>query len=268
MTLEKRKGSRSTKDIPKNIMFQLNSGEIETANLVEWLAVDQKVLLQNLLHELNRSYFYNDIVSDIDSLQKQTVNTINEAIGVGLFKNIQDNNDQEIFSKIANHASDCVRCWATYIIGFDENLSISEKLNQIQRFAADSHFGVREIAWLATRKSISENLEESIGILSTWTLNSDENIRRFASEATRPRGVWCAHIEILKQNPELALSILEPLKSDSSKYVQNSVANWLNDASKTQPNFVIEICKRWKSESNSKETQYIVNRALRTLENK
>jgi 3-methyladenine DNA glycosylase AlkC len=266
MTLEKRKGSRSTKDIPAEIMIQLNFGKIETANLVEWLAVDQKILLKNLLQKLNRIHYYDSIISDIDALKKQTVNTVNEAIGVGLFKNIQSNNDQEIFSKLAYHLSDCVRCWATYIIGFNENLSISEKLSQIQPFAADAHFGVREICWLATRQSIANNLQESLEILSKWTSNSDENIRRFASEATRPRGVWCTHIEVLKQNPELALSILEPLKSDVSKYVQNSVANWLNDASKTKPEFVIEICKRWKLESNSKETAYICIRALRTLE--
>jgi 3-methyladenine DNA glycosylase AlkC len=262
----KRKGSRSTKDIPAEIMLQLNRGEIETANLVEWLAIDQRVLFQNLLQQLNRNYYYNSIISDIDALKKQTVNTINEAIGVGLFKNIQANKDFDIFPKLANHTSDSVRCWSTYIIGFNKDLSISEKLTQIQPFATDSHFGVREICWLATRQSISDNLEESLSILSKWTTNSDENIRRFASEATRPRGVWCAHIEVLKQNPELALSILEPLKSDTSKYVQNSVANWLNDASKTKPEFVIEICKRWKKESNSKETAYIVGRALRTLE--
>jgi 3-methyladenine DNA glycosylase AlkC len=262
----KRKGSRSTKDIPIEIMVQLNHGEIETANLVEWLAVDQRVLLQNLLQQLDRNQYYDSIICDIDALKKQTVNTINEAIGVGLFKSIQVNEDSDIFSKLANHTSDSVRCWATYIIGFDDSLSIDEKLSQIQPFAADSHFGVREICWLATRQSISDNLIESIAILSKWTVNNDENIRRFASEATRPRGVWCAHIEILKQNPELALSILEPLKSDVSKYVQNSVANWLNDASKTKPEFVIELCKKWKKESDSKETVYIIGRALRTLE--
>lgn len=266
MALEKRKGSRSTKDIFVEMMQLLNSGKIETANLVEWLAVDQRVLLKNLLLELNRNQYYDSIINDIDALKKQTVNTVNEAIGLGLFKNIQNNNDQEIFSKLAHHVSDCVRCWATYIIGFDESLSISQKLSQIQRFAADSHFGVREICWLATRQSIANNLQESIEILSKWTSNYDENIRRFATESTRPRGVWCAHIEVFKQNPELALSILEPLKSDVSKYVQNSVANWLNDASKTRPEFVIEICKRWKLESTSKETNYIIGRALRTLD--
>jgi 3-methyladenine DNA glycosylase AlkC len=266
MALEKRKGSRSTKDIPSEIMLQLNCGEIETANLVEWLAVDQRLLLQNLLNQIDRKHYYDSILFDINALIKQTVNTVNEAIGVGLLKSIQANNDSEIFRKIANHTSDCVRCWATYIIGFDTNLSISEKLIQIQPFAADNHFGVREIAWLATRKSIADNLTESLSILSKWTKNSGENIRRFASEATRPRGVWCAHIEILKQKPETAISILEPLKSDSSKYVQNSVANWLNDASKTNPEFVINLCNRWKKESNSKETTYIVSRALRTIE--
>lgn len=266
MSEPKRKGSRSTKDIPIEIMNQLNNGTIVTANLVEWLAVDQKVLLKNLLQELNRNQYYDSIIYDIFALKKQTVNTVNEAIGVGFLKNIIKNNDQEIFSKLVNHVSDCVRCWATYIIGFNENLTISEKLLQIQSFAADTHFGVREICWLATRQSIANNLLESIEILSKWTSNPDENIRRFASESTRPRGVWCAHIEVLKQNPELALSILEPLKSDSSKYVQNSVANWLNDASKTKPEFAIEICKRWKSESNSKETSFIIGRALRTLD--
>ncbi len=261
----KRKGARSTKDIPAEILEQLNLGTIETVNLIEWLAVDQIVLLKNVVQQTNRTHFLESILLEIEALPKKTVNTINEAIGVGFLKNIQANNDFELFQKLADHTSDAVRCWATYVIGFDTRLSISEKLQQTQPFAADSHFGVREICWLAVRKSIAENLDESLAILSKWTTHPDENIRRFASEATRPRGVWCAHIEALKQNPELALPILEPLKSDTSKYVQNSVANWLNDASKTQPEFVVNLCAKWQSESKSKETAYIVSRALRTI---
>lgn len=69
----------------------------------------------------------------------------------------------------------------------------------------------------------------------------------------------------MKQDPELALSILEPLKSDKAKYAQDSVGNWLNDTSKTQPEFVTEICKRWEAESDTKETKYITKKALRTL---
>ena len=262
----KRKGSRSVKDIPKEILEQLNRGEIETANLVEWLAVDQLLLLENLLKQFNRIQYLQPILTNIENLKKQTVNTINEAIGTGLFEQSLKNNDTEILTIITNHTSDLIRCWATYTIGKNQALNITQKLAQIQRFSADKHFGVREICWLAVRSSITKNLTKSIEILSGWTNHTDENVRRFASEATRPRGVWCEHIEELKQNPELGLVILEPMKSDKAKYVQDSVGNWLNDASKTQPDFVKTLCEKWKNESSTKETSYIIKKALRTIE--
>lgn len=266
MTEIKRKGSRSTKDIPKDILEQLNSGEIQTANLVEWLAVDQLLLLKNLLKQLGKTLYFKPILTDIENLKKQTVNTINEAIGTGLFEQSLKNDDTEILTIMANHTSDLIRCWATYTIGKNQTLDIGQKLEQIQCFASDKHFGVREICWLAVRSSIAKDLTKSIEILSNWTNHKDENVRRFASEATRPRGVWCEHIEELKQNPELGLAILEPLKSDNAKYVQDSVGNWLNDASKTQPDFVKQLCEKWKQESPTKETAYIIKKALRTIE--
>jgi len=263
--MEKRKGARSAKDIPKEILEQLNSGQIETANLVEWLVVDQKVLLESLLRQNDRIHYLKPILEKVDKLKKQTVNTINHAIGTALFELTKLHNDSDFLNIISNHKADIVRCWATYTIGCDENLNISETLKKIQPFAADHHFGVREICWLAVRTKITQNLVQSINVLSEWTKSENENIRRFTTESTRPRGVWCEHIEQLKQNPELALLILEPLKSDSSRYVQDSVGNWLNDASKTKPDFVTDLCKRWEIESNTKETQYIIKKALRTL---
>lgn len=119
---------------------------------------------------------------------------------------------------------------------------------------------------MALRPEIENNLEKSIKLLTYWTNNKDENIRRFTTEATRPRGVWCKHLEQLKESPEMALPILENLKSDSSKYVQDSVGNWLNDTSKSQPNFVIELCKKWQKESPTKETEKIIKRARRKIE--
>jgi 3-methyladenine DNA glycosylase AlkC len=261
----KRKGAKSIKDIPKNILEQLNCGEIETANLVEWLAVDQRLLLENLLSRHDRKKYLPPVLLHINQLKKQTVNTINEAIGTGIFEQIYLHKDNDFLPIMAAHPADLVRCWATYVIRKNSTLNIKEMLQKIQPFAADKHFGVREMAWMSVRKNIAQNLTESISVLSKWTENNDENIRRFASEATRPRGVWCEHIEQLKQNPELSLPILEPLKSDKAKYVQDSVGNWLNDASKTQPDFVKKLCKRWEQESDTKETQYIIKKALRTI---
>jgi 3-methyladenine DNA glycosylase AlkC len=264
----KRKGARSTKDIPTDILAQLNRGEIETANLVEWLAVDQTLLLENLLKQHKRTDYLKPVLSKIDQLKKQTVNTVNEAIGTGLFEQVAQNDDKEFLAIMSNHTADLVRCWTTYTIGKSENLNITETLEKIQPFSADKHFGVREISWMAVRSKITVDIESSIAILADWTSSEDENIRRFATEATRPRGVWCEHIELLKRNPALALPILEPLKSDPAKYVQDSAGNWLNDASKTCPDFVKELCKRWEKESGTRETKYIIKKALRTISKK
>ncbi len=265
MTDNTRKGARSIKDIPANILCQLNSGEIQTANLMEWLAVDKKVLLENILIQCDRKIYLQPILEKIDNLKKQTINTVNDAIGTVLFELITTNNDNDFMLTISTHKSDLVRTWAACSIGQNSKLDINQMLLAIRPFAKDTHFSVREEAWMVARRIIAENLSESIAILSIWANDDDENVRRFASEATRPRGVWCNHIGTLKQNPELGLQILEPLKSDESKYVRDSVGNWLNDASKTQPKFVEDLCVDWQKESDTKETSYIIKRALRTI---
>ena len=261
-----RKGARSVKDIPETIMKQINEGRIETANLTEWLAVNQTILADHVLRQLHRPEYVKTIISRTDQLKKQTVNTRNETIGETLLALTIQNNDQELFQLISTHTSDTVRCWATYMIAKNSQYSLQEKLEKIKYFAADTHFGVREISWLSLRPEIAEDIANSIALLSEWTVHNNANIRRFASEATRPRGVWCAHIEQLKKTPELGLSILEPLKSDSARYVQDSVGNWLNDAGKTRADFVKELCDRWTTESPTKETAYIIRKALRSID--
>lgn len=52
---------------------------------------------------------------------------------------------------------------------------------------------------------------------------------------------------------------MEPIELNN-----DSVGNWLNDASKTQPEFVKELCQRWEKESDTKMT--IIKKALRTIE--
>ena len=151
------------------------------------------------------------------------------------------------------------------MVALHTEIPLEDKLHKLKPLVADSHFGVREIIWMALRPEMSEHLDFSIAFLSHWAESEDENIRRFSTEALRPRGVWCAHIEALKEKPEVYLPILDKLKSDKAKYVQDSVGNWLNDASKTRPDFVTALCERWENESPTKETKYIVKKALRTL---
>lgn len=154
--------------------------------------------------------------------------------------------------------------WAAQWIAFS-SLALADKLDAVWRFAADPHFGVREMAWMAVRDEIAGDVEQAVRLLQAWATHPDPNIRRFASEATRPRGVWCAQIEPLKKEPWRGLPLLEPLRADGSRYVQNSVANWLNDAAKTQPDWVREVCGRWSRGRVPPATGYIVRRAQRSL---
>ena len=265
-----RKGARKLKDIPKEVLDLLNKGKIETVNLTEWLAINHVELIQNNFSDIGISgKIVKDISQKVAAQKKPTTMNSVKLIGSLLYKHFEDHkNYQSILKKLGTHVSDTIRCYAPYLISLNDNLNIGEKLNQSKKLVADKHFGVREVIWMALRPEIVKDLEESIRLLSEWTNDKEENIRRFATESTRPRGVWCKHIEALKETPELALPILDKLKSDHSKYVQDSVGNWLNDASKTKPEFVIQICNQWKKESPTKETEKIIKRAKRTINKK
>ncbi|CAM1371683.1 DNA alkylation repair protein [Tenacibaculum xiamenense] len=265
-----RKGARKAVDIPNDILELLNQGKIETVNLTEWLAVDHIMLVSTIFPEIGiKENEIHLIVEKIKSQKKPSTMNTTKLIGATLYElSSEAGNLDDISNKLSTHLSDSIRCYAPYLIALNENLSITEKLSNSLELIADNHFGVREVVWMALRPEIDKNLYQAIEVLSTWTINTNENIRRFTTESTRPRGVWCKHIDQLKENPKLALSILEPLKSDTSKYVQDSVGNWLNDASKSKPEFVLNLCSKWLKESPTKETEKIIKRAKRTINKK
>lgn len=262
MSQGKRVGSRSISQIPPEILLQINRGELETANLTEWLAVDQVALLQHQLQLLGRDEYLPSLLAHIRDQKKLSTNSTCRVIGRMLGQLTLQHSDEALLQHLASHKSDMLRCWAAYAQPYT---SLRDGLKYIYPFARDTHFGVREVAWFSLRQYIIEELDDALQYLAHWATDRSEYIRRFASEATRPCGVWCEHITRLKNTPELGLPILTPLSRDNSRYVQNSVGNWLNDASKTQPRFVETLCQAWLKEHDCPETRYIVKRALRSL---
>jgi len=265
-TTKKRKPARRMSEIPADVLAALNRGQTQTANLVEWLATDQRELARHALPAAGLGKFLDEVLAAVAAVAKPTAMQQTRVIGLALARVVEvKNSPRSPYQRLLEHRSDVVRNWVPFIVGGQESLSLAQKLTALEPLAADKHFGVRETAWLAVRPSVERELDMAIELLSTWPAHEHEGIRRFASEVTRPCGVWCNHLVRLKSEPELALPILEPLRSDPAKYVRDSVGNWLNDASKSQPKWVQSLCRRWQRESNTSETAYIVNKALRTI---
>lgn len=251
-----RKGASRMADISPDVLEGLEKGEISTATLSESLALDQAKLLRAVFPETEQT-----LGAEISGLGSMGILRRMSFVGELLLTHY----GPEVLQQCEAHPSDTVRGWACFMVGALPGLSLEHRLQAICPLADDRHFGVREWAWLGVRHHLSANLEASIALLSGWTTAPSERIRRFACEATRPRGVWCAHIPALKKTPELGLPVLEPLRADTSEYVQNSVGNWLNDAAKSRADWVQQLCERWMKEQDNPSTRKICSRAMRNL---
>ena len=251
-----RAGSRSIAGIPRARLEALNHGEVETATLVEALAIDFATLL--------RATFPQVSLEATKSLQAAKDRGITQRMALA-GKLMLDHFGPAGYLRLARNRSDTVRGWAAYLLAASPDFTLGERLQLIRALANDHNAGVREWAWLALRPHIAEGIDHAIDLLEPWTVSTSPFLRRFASEATRPRGVWCRHIDTLKREPFLGLLIIEPLRADPHRYVQDSVANWLNDAGKSQPQWVRDVCSRWHRESESQSTVRICRRALRSV---
>lgn len=119
-------------------------------------------------------------------------------------------------------------------------------------------------AEFAIRPFIEVHQEETYAQLLIWCLDSNEHVRRLASEGSRPRLPWGKQLPKFIHDPSPVIHLLENLKDDPSDYVRKSVANNLNDISKDHPEAVIETCLKWQSEKVSGR-DWIIRHATRTL---
>lgn len=115
----------------------------------------------------------------------------------------------------------------------------------------------------AVRPFIQRYETEMLDYLHQWSLHPHPAVRRLASEGSRPRLPWGIALQSFISNPSPMLPILENLKNDDNPSVRLSVANHLNDISKTHPQVLLAVIKKWKN--TSPETNALIKHACRTL---
>ena len=115
----------------------------------------------------------------------------------------------------------------------------------------------------AVRPFIINNEERMMAQMYAWAKSDNNHVRRLSSEGCRPALPWAQAISNFKKDPTPVLPILEHLKADPDIYVRKSVANNLNDISKTHPGLVAKIAKDWYGKNE--HTDWIVKHGCRTL---
>ena len=116
---------------------------------------------------------------------------------------------------------------------------------------------------MAVRPFIIKYEERMMAQILMWSKHENEHVRRLASEGCRPALPWAIALPKFKTDPAPILPILTQLKTDPSMYVRKSVANNLNDISKTRPDVVIKVASDWYGENDL--TNWIVKHGCRTL---
>lgn len=134
---------------------------------------------------------------------------------------------------------------------FDRSLDALKFFTQF----GSSEFAIREFLRL--------DLPRTLRVMTKWSRDDNEHVRRLASEGCRPRLPWSFKLRELVADPSPVAPILENLRADPSLYVRKSVANHLNDITKDHPAWVLERIGGWDLEN--RHTAWIAKRALRTL---
>ncbi|MDR2600041.1 MAG: DNA alkylation repair protein [Oscillospiraceae bacterium] len=149
-------------------------------------------------------------------------------------------------------------CFPTYVelYGQDEE-------NWDASMAAMELFTQYSTAEFAVRPFIINHEKRMMAQMLAWSKHENEHVRRLSSEGCRPALPWGIALNMFKKDPTPILPILEQLKADPSLYVRKSVANNINDISKTHPQLVAKLAKDWYGQNEY--TNWIVKHACRTL---
>lgn len=115
----------------------------------------------------------------------------------------------------------------------------------------------------AVRPFILRYPDQMLQQMQRWTQHESRQVRRLASEGSRPRLPWAMALPFLKSDPAPLLPILTALKQDECEVVRRSVANNLNDIAKDHPDLVAQVAQTWFGQNTA--TDALVKHACRTL---
>ena len=235
-----------------------------------WFDKDLAELLANKItihkSDFNSETFIRDIENGVTDLElKDRVALISDELHKNLGANYQKN--IAILTKILGPENEKETGMFTNYYWVMPIAKYIEK-NGIDHFEI-SMTAIQEITKRNTgeytiRPFIEKYQSETLQVLLEWSQNTNKHVRRLSSEGIRPRLPWAFKLQAFIEDPTPILPILENLKDDTSKYVQKSVANCINDILKDNLEIGKNLIEQW-IKNPSKERKWIIKHALRNL---
>ena len=115
----------------------------------------------------------------------------------------------------------------------------------------------------AIREFLKRDFSKTINVMKTWAKDKNHHVRRLSSEGSRPRLPWSFKLDEVIKNPSVTRDILEALKADEELYVRKSVANHLNDITKENADYMLDLVNSW--DKKHPHTAWIIKHASRSL---
>lgn len=135
----------------------------------------------------------------------------------------------------------------------DWRLSLSFLKELTKRFTGE--FAIRPLLRARPKEVMDE--------LIAWSLDENVHVRRLASEGIRIRLPWSQKLFVALEEFERYTVILTHLKDDTTRFVQKSVGNNLNDLFKEAPEKAKAIITQWQKNSSSKAQEWIIKHGMR-----
>jgi 3-methyladenine DNA glycosylase AlkC len=150
---------------------------------------------------------------------------------------------------------------AEYLKQQPDTFSIAEPLVVV--WATNPKWEVREMACEPIINLLQKSPKIILPKLLEWASSADENLRRLATESSRPRAQIKWLRDPTKNQP--ILDLLSHVRSDPSEYVRKSVGNNIKDLSKYMPERVLTLCEAWNQEFDLIITPDIASKTKKEL---
>lgn len=117
----------------------------------------------------------------------------------------------------------------------------------------------------AIRPLLESYPKQTMQLMLKWSKDQNVHVRRLASEGVRLNLPWAKKTLVALQEFEIYLQLLTNLCQDSSRFVQKSVGNNLNDLSKSHQQELETIINAWQQYSTNPATKWIIKHGQRSL---